>query len=43
MIPTLLALTMAGAALALMHPVPSSLMDALPRPIVELQRSVSTP
>ena len=43
MIPALLALVVAGAALALMHPAPSSRMDALPRPIVELQRSVSTP
>jgi hypothetical protein len=38
MIPALLALLMMAAALALTHPPPSSRMDALPRPIVDLQR-----
>jgi hypothetical protein len=41
MIPVLLAFLMAGAVLALTNPAPSSRMDRLPRPIVELQRSWS--
>jgi hypothetical protein len=42
MIPALLALLAVGAALALTHPAPSSTTDTLPRPVVELQRSVTT-
>ena len=41
-IPALLALLVVAAALALTHPAPSSRMDALPRPIVDLQRVVET-
>jgi hypothetical protein len=43
LLPALLAFWVVGAALALMRPAPSSRMNALPKAIVDVQRSVSPP